>query len=306
MSNPNLNLPSSSLMIELRQVEEDARALVNELAVKANQLPLDFPVERLKDIAVALQTLPNGSFAGARAPLEYANRRLVAIWRAFLTDDSQVHQKNLDDTPPLFRGSGVDRGLRDLIASVAIALYEWRRLANDGEQAKSEENLEIRSGANVGQEIEIDQETLQKLKDAFKAGVRLHGVVERVSPGRLIYVDIGEVSARTDKTTIALRPDHLLVNRGRIRERYKGEPFEELDLRKGKSVEVALESGDITKLLIITTVKSVFNWKGQAVWVLPISSVLILSFLGHLGNATAELNVALTKIVLWLKALFHW
>src|SRR5262249_37599802 len=52
-----------------------------------------------------------------------------AIRREYIFNEEDIHQSQGDEIPPLARGMTLDRLLRDLFASVATALDEYRRQA---------------------------------------------------------------------------------------------------------------------------------------------------------------------------------
>lgn len=119
--------PDETLNRELLDVARDSDALLEYLRAP-NAIPDTFPTSQLVEICKSLSGLPQGTAEGCRVPLEYARVRLPAIRREhFLNEDHVGPLADQDEAPPLLRGMGLDRLLKDLIASVTTAFDEYRR-----------------------------------------------------------------------------------------------------------------------------------------------------------------------------------
>ncbi len=121
--------PDETLNRELLDVARDSDALSAYLRAP-NAIPDTFPGSQLVAICQSLGGLPDGTAEGCRVPLEYARVRLPAIRREHILSEDHVGPlADPDAAPPLLRGMGLDRLLKDLIAAVTTALDEYRRQA---------------------------------------------------------------------------------------------------------------------------------------------------------------------------------
>lgn len=124
--------PNEALARELADVARDADALSEALRAPNQILPETFPTPQVIAICRSLAELPEGTAEGCRAPLEYARVRLPAIRRAHILGADQAPlPQHEDEAPPPIRGMGLDRLVRDLIASVTTALDEYRQQASE-------------------------------------------------------------------------------------------------------------------------------------------------------------------------------
>ena len=123
--------PNEALNRELRDVSRDSDAL-SEFLRAPNAIPDSFPSSQLVAICQSLGGLPQGTAEGCRVPLEYARVRLPAIRREHILSEDRIPPlADPDAVPPLVRGMGLDRLLKDLIAAVTTALDEYRRQATE-------------------------------------------------------------------------------------------------------------------------------------------------------------------------------
>ncbi|HEY8162688.1 MAG TPA: hypothetical protein VIF34_10535, partial [Methylocystis sp.] len=103
--------PSPELALELDEVAAKAAPLREYLA--APNIPLDgFPSERLQQICVSLERLPQGTAEGCRAPLAYARIELPRIRRKHVLRASGV-KDNKDAPPSISREDRLDLLLKD-------------------------------------------------------------------------------------------------------------------------------------------------------------------------------------------------
>ncbi len=122
--------PETGLARELREVARDATALEHALAATNYELPSDFPVDQLVQIAQSLAQLPFGTAEGCNPALSYARNRLPAIRREHVvSEELDFGVADPDAAPAVVRGAFIDECLRHLIASVTTALDEYRRVS---------------------------------------------------------------------------------------------------------------------------------------------------------------------------------
>jgi hypothetical protein len=203
--------PPPSLMIELREVAADARALANALVKFKQSLSSDFPVEQLQELLDELQSLPDGTAEGCRQPLEYVRVRLPAIRRRFIQTEEQSRQprENKDQRPPPTRGMAIDQHIGVLLSSVATALDEYRELAS----------VDVHDPADGAPSREIDATS----RDAIQAMAASEGAEKRLSLGVEQVEKIAEAtSATADSLKRQMRDARGLLRIARIELRMPG------------------------------------------------------------------------------------
>lgn len=167
--------PNPSLLRELRQVGEDAEAVVQALR-EVNLLPHQFPRAVLEDLCWSLSGLKDGTAENCRPTLEYTRGKIPQIRREnfFLEDDDAGEIEPLSDEPRLYRGMVLDRQMNILLASITTALDEYRVQAQDrfDDEVRGEEVVVLRhpedtaaSAARAADVIAATDEAREELHD---------------------------------------------------------------------------------------------------------------------------------------------
>lgn len=159
--------PPESLAKELREVANAARAFGEAIRV-ANELPPDFPRAPMREIAAALEALPQGTGEGAFEQLNYARNRLSELRRRhILTDPSgQTQGRPPTDAPtPLMRGEPIDQTLARLVADIGTALDAYRALASRDE----DERADIAAAVSVDPQAQDARSAAQRAEEAKDA-----------------------------------------------------------------------------------------------------------------------------------------
>ena len=169
--------PNETLGRELDDVARESDALLEYLRAP-NAIPKTFPTRQLEDICQSLADLPQGTAEGCRVPLEYARRRLPAIRREhFLSDDKFLPMEDEDNVPPLARGMGLDRLLKDLIASVTTALDDYRDLVTEDfdDTVGPELVVKVPDDPMIREAVDRSLATVANLRDA---GDEIHEITD--------------------------------------------------------------------------------------------------------------------------------
>jgi len=109
---------------------------------------------------------------------------------------------------------------------------EWQKIGQSRHQPQQQ--LEQQQQQLEQQQKQLEQQRLEQLHHETKVGDRLWGRVERVVPGRLVYVEFAPGhEARVFKL------NNLLIKQANgTFSNYAGEPLSQLGLTVGSSVEV--------------------------------------------------------------------
>ena len=223
--------PDDALGRELTDVSRDADALLEFLRAPNVVIPDTFPSNQLAEICQSLSDLPQGTAEGCRAPLEYARVRLPAIRREHVLREDQVPPlADEDEAPPLVRGMGLDRLLRDLIASITTALDEYRRQATEhfDDTVKAEPlvdnpgNASIRAAVaksrSVGTALRSAEDEIRQttVPDSSRGDRLLRTVKDAESVNRIARAELGmkSVVLRWYRTVVdALKDYPTLIRR---------------------------------------------------------------------------------------------
>ena len=164
--------PPDALAKELREVANAARAFGEAIRV-ANELPPDFPKAPTREIASALEALPQGTGEGAFEQLTYARNRLSELRRRhILTEPAGETQGTppTDAPTPLMRGERIDQTMTRLVADIATALDAYRALAARDEDER----------ADIAASVPVDPQA-QDVKDVAARADRTRKMLEEAA-----------------------------------------------------------------------------------------------------------------------------